>query len=1826
MADIPEEVCVFCKEGEEAGSLRNTSDEDILAHYNCLLFSPGVVTIPQKDSQDNTAEFDIPSVISEINRGKKLNCSYCNKKGATVGCNNRWCRKTYHYLCVTKAKGIRIRDEDKELYIAYCYKHARKDQFAKDAQLNNGAETSGTFIPPGCSNKARKNKTPNKRKKEMEHKTARKKLRFDRMPNPGTVRKAEMRHDSDNRTNGDNMEVPGPSRTCLLHIDFYIRSDSGSDVEASDSNGSNSAQIGAEQNPGMRTEPERMHTLSDHTYHEQMKALEPSTTLQKQEHPTIVIGSDTETEDELPVFTNTKEGEGTSTKDDTPVTNTSSRLLQETLPSPARGRTSSISTDSSGPCTPEIFRSLSLSGFPKKNKKRKRKRNNPELETALLNMPHEERDVYSQLYDEVGGSLDISTYNDCDVEQIKDASNENVEDIPEDQHTDIKACSDGNNLKFAALESSVSTRTPGQFASSTPVHDATSVSQLPRYSPGVTNSPSRQFANIANIALLPTVNSHNSDVPVDQTETIHKRQSQSVAHLSPITTGTEMLIGQTSCFSLASNKCTGMSASSPRAKDAFLLKELLIKGASTSREVPPTSAGINGGKATEVQNAACNSSPLHIKALSHLPRHSPGVTSSPSGQFINIASKVKNTGSLQGTAFNLANVPYDINWLPSISGEMLTFEDSAAGENNARAQPTNTCNGKDKLVSSSAVYHPTKPLVDQPLSSSSRNKASDKQQLMKSPNNNILSEQHNKHTKNKDLVLQRLGKTQKKHEEQHFSRHAPSITLGPANTDILSDKEPLSSPSVSKTSNVQPMNPQFTSKESEEQCKQSSGFSKLSGEQSTRNVLTTKSLVHTGNSHESDVPVDRTVTVLKRQSQSVAHLSAITTVTDLLIGQTSSSSLVNNKCTEMSASSPRAKEAFPVKESLIKEAATSREEVLPTPPGIKASGTEVQNATCHPSPLHIKTFSDQLKRGVFCKTFKNITVQFRSTAKSVVTSLSKLESKEGGATTEQTSENCIVSQQTQKYLSSVDGDLRNSGQTADEPASPDKSPKDECMLVEEITHADDDTVLLYVDAGQTLDKLASPSSHQENGCKLVEEIKHVDEDTALLYVIMDTGQTAYEPASPGKPPEDRPMLVEGITHADEDTLLLYGQTSDKSASLSDLEENGPMLVTHMDEETALLSVIMDAGKTSDKPASPGDLEENECMSVEEITHTDEDPVIHSDTTNVAVLTSKSSQTETSSGFPTNVDKPMNLSIDQKIKLIESYKEAEKQMSRTGDTTKAAQAFWDLCRENRCQEFLLTLAMCYMKSVLHEIVHEEPKDRDFEQAFAFLQASGCFADFTNGIEDIQAKNNSRTTSRETCNESDSDTAGSCTDVKDQGEITRDEDPDGMESESCESSQMSNKVGQCTRDEDHNKVETEWSKTSLLSVNSNVMESSRVEDHNGMQSELCQSSLESNRKEESCRGEGHDDIQSELCESCSESSRKEEPCKGEDHDDIQNELSESSLESNRKEERCRGEDHDDIQNELSESSLESNRKEERCRGEDHDDIQNELSESSLESNRKEKSCRGEGHDDIQSELCESCSESSRKEEPCRGEDHDDIQNELSESSLESNRKEERCRGEDHDIQSELSVSLSESNRKEESSRCEDHDIIQSELCKSCSQSSRKAESCIGDGYDDIQSELCESSSERSRKKQSTESDDLDRMEMESHASSLFSPSASSKSDLVLPEDTSWRHRSLEEIQLKTMKTNLRVLKVQLQNLQYQQQQQPEDGDASFATNLIQFLRRVPEDKKLSTQMSILNVFSSVLGQQPMSISNPDCVPQQYTNPSSPRLGGQTLPPKP
>uniref|UniRef100_A0A8C5TWW6 PHD finger protein 11 n=1 Tax=Malurus cyaneus samueli TaxID=2593467 RepID=A0A8C5TWW6_9PASS len=43
--------------------------------------------------------FDVASVLKELRRGKRLVCNFCRKKGATVGCEERACRRSYHFFC-----------------------------------------------------------------------------------------------------------------------------------------------------------------------------------------------------------------------------------------------------------------------------------------------------------------------------------------------------------------------------------------------------------------------------------------------------------------------------------------------------------------------------------------------------------------------------------------------------------------------------------------------------------------------------------------------------------------------------------------------------------------------------------------------------------------------------------------------------------------------------------------------------------------------------------------------------------------------------------------------------------------------------------------------------------------------------------------------------------------------------------------------------------------------------------------------------------------------------------------------------------------------------------------------------------------------------------------------------------------------------------------------------------------------------------------------------------------------------------------------------------------------------------------------------------------------------------------------------------------------------------------------------------------------------------------------------------------------------------------------------------------------------------------------
>lgn len=139
MVKSSDKVCAFCGQtgGGELGGLQNTSDKTILAHYNCLIFSPLVFTT---DSEDDP-KFVISSVLAEIKRGKSLKCSYCKQHGATIGCEVKRCQKTYHYECVEKDQGI----TDNEQYHVYCSKHVQEANKDSDAPkgTKKRSKTSG---------------------------------------------------------------------------------------------------------------------------------------------------------------------------------------------------------------------------------------------------------------------------------------------------------------------------------------------------------------------------------------------------------------------------------------------------------------------------------------------------------------------------------------------------------------------------------------------------------------------------------------------------------------------------------------------------------------------------------------------------------------------------------------------------------------------------------------------------------------------------------------------------------------------------------------------------------------------------------------------------------------------------------------------------------------------------------------------------------------------------------------------------------------------------------------------------------------------------------------------------------------------------------------------------------------------------------------------------------------------------------------------------------------------------------------------------------------------------------------------------------------------------------------------------------------------------------------------------------------------------------------------------------------------------------------------------------------------------------------------------
>ncbi|XP_063889459.1 mucin-2-like isoform X3 [Scylla paramamosain] len=113
-------VCCFCGSAEDNTVLlgKMCHMRDFHVHYYCLLFSSG---LPQNgEDNEGILGFLEEDIMREVLRGKKLSCSYCLRKGATIGCVEKKCKRTYHFPCGIKNNALCMFSND---YRSYCSQH-----------------------------------------------------------------------------------------------------------------------------------------------------------------------------------------------------------------------------------------------------------------------------------------------------------------------------------------------------------------------------------------------------------------------------------------------------------------------------------------------------------------------------------------------------------------------------------------------------------------------------------------------------------------------------------------------------------------------------------------------------------------------------------------------------------------------------------------------------------------------------------------------------------------------------------------------------------------------------------------------------------------------------------------------------------------------------------------------------------------------------------------------------------------------------------------------------------------------------------------------------------------------------------------------------------------------------------------------------------------------------------------------------------------------------------------------------------------------------------------------------------------------------------------------------------------------------------------------------------------------------------------------------------------------------------------------------------------------------------------------------------------------
>uniref|UniRef100_A0A0K2VF16 Histonelysine Nmethyltransferase 2Alike [Saccoglossus kowalevskii] n=1 Tax=Lepeophtheirus salmonis TaxID=72036 RepID=A0A0K2VF16_LEPSM len=132
--------CCFCGcvgDCEMSGRLLPFRQDDFV-NLNCALWSSEVF---------ETINGGLQNVGLALNRGLKLSCSYCDVKGASVGCCQEKCPINYHFMCGLKDGASYKVDKS-----VYCFKHAQIHSEKED--LSDFSVRRSVFVD--CGSESRK--------------------------------------------------------------------------------------------------------------------------------------------------------------------------------------------------------------------------------------------------------------------------------------------------------------------------------------------------------------------------------------------------------------------------------------------------------------------------------------------------------------------------------------------------------------------------------------------------------------------------------------------------------------------------------------------------------------------------------------------------------------------------------------------------------------------------------------------------------------------------------------------------------------------------------------------------------------------------------------------------------------------------------------------------------------------------------------------------------------------------------------------------------------------------------------------------------------------------------------------------------------------------------------------------------------------------------------------------------------------------------------------------------------------------------------------------------------------------------------------------------------------------------------------------------------------------------------------------------------------------------------------------------------------------------------------------------------------------------------